>query len=90
MSNKTFRGKFLLRNSKTASGKDCIVMVGVCFPNKDTDKIEDTDEMWVGDISFIGDGIKFKKSEISFNQSPEDWLNGEGMSPNSWGEKEKF
>ena len=87
MINDKFIGKFLIRKGKTSNGKKIVTITGV-FNCDDSDLINDNDEMWVAELRIIGEKmIKYKGLKHGFT-SPEDFLEGNGMHPESWKEKE--
>jgi len=92
MDNKILRGKYLVRKTKTKDGSQRLIITGVFIPNFDIDTIEDGDEVWISDLKVLEGGIKLKSGENkispTYNKSPEDFLEGNGMDAKSWNIKE--
>lgn len=67
-----FKGKLLLRRSKTESGKPVLIICGVVEPNVPVEKFDDRDEMWAVHLLAL-DHVEFlNTSQHQF--SPEDFL----------------
>ena len=82
---KILRGKFLVRKSKLANGKEVVTLSGVFYPqNFNVDEIKDNDEMWVSDITVSGGGLRFTDPIGTDGGSPEDFISGVNQSPSEW------
>jgi len=87
---KTFRGKFLVRiASSQETMKKRVVLCGVFIPNFDINEINDSDEMWVGDLIVGSGGIRFTGKDTG-GPSPEEFLEGAFMSPSDWKNREQL
>lgn len=87
---KSFRGKFLVRRATNHSdGKQSVVICGVFKPNFDINQLNDNDEMWVADLVVGSGGIRFSGKE-TLGPSPEDFLEGQCMSPSSWKNRDQL
>lgn len=80
----SFKGKFLVRKSRLADGKSCLILCGSFFPLASLDNFDDRDEMWVGNL-YIDPYKKFI-NYTNHNFSPEDFLenNREGCQELHW------
>ncbi len=88
MYNKKFLGKYLIRKTKSAAGKNVVIITGV-FECDDPTLFHDNDEMWVSELTITGsEMLKFKDNIGS--TSPEDFIEGTGQHPSSWKIKEKI
>ena len=92
MVNKQLIGKFMVRKSKTQNGELCLILCGAFHPqNFELNEIKDNDEMWVANIEILPGGLKFTNPKTNNGlRSPEDFLEGEGMSSDFWKTKEEL
>lgn len=86
---RNLKGKFLVRRSTTNNGTPCLTIVGMFFPEFDINSVEESDEMWVSEITVHSGGARFyDNKEKSAPYSPEEFLEGRNMNPNDWNKKE--
>lgn len=89
---KVVRGKYLVRKTKLANGKDALVITGVFHPmNFDISEIKDNDEMWVSDLQVLQGGLRFTDPVNGIDVgSPEDFIGGSNQMPRDWQNKSKL
>ena len=84
------RGKYLIRKGVSEDGTERLIITGVFEPlDFDIKSINDADELWVSDLLVFPNVIRFsgkRKEELS----PEDFLEGECMSPSDWSKREEL
>lgn len=85
----SFRGKFLVRKSKTKNNEEVVVICGVFYPKDLKIKLNSKDEMWVADIEIKDGGIRFEECNTTSTgaRSPEEFLEGESQKPQDWNKK---
>jgi hypothetical protein len=86
---KKLRGKYLVRRTKLVNGAEGLILTGVFYPDFDINEINENDEMWVSDIT-IGNGLRFTDPVKPDAGSPEDFLDGNCMSPKDWKTKSEL
>lgn len=84
------RGKFLVRRSKTNTGKEVLTLTGTFHPvNFNISDVNSADEMWVADVIVCEGGFKFTDCLYSHGVgSPEDFLEGNCQKSSDWQKKE--
>jgi len=82
------RGKYLVRKGKLTNGDPIVIICGMFHPtNFNVDDINGNDEMWVSDIIISG-GLRFTNPIGIDGGSPEDFLDGNNVSPQCWNDKD--